>query len=515
MLGDAEDGYDTTEWLANQDWSNGNIGTYGCSYRGAVQLYQAGLRNPHLKAMIPQAAPGGGLGFAGGEARFLGIRSGGAFELANTFSFFWNSGSKIHYKAPSGTPAEIRKYFDPTPTLPEINLREVLWSLPLKELPDRFGAPPTDWNDVLTRDPDDPWWKSGGYLDDEARPDVPTLSINSWYDPNIAHTLYRFNLFRNNSVSERARNNQFVIISPTQHCQSEQATAHTVVGERDMGDARLGHTDIYLEWFDYWLKGIGSDILKMPRVQYFLMGKNEWRAADSWPIPGTRFTIFFLDSRGAANSRFGAGTLTVAPPGPESTADRYTYDPAAPVPSLVGPSGAYGGGPMAGPVDNRDVEMRHDVLVYSTAPLDSDVEITGPVRIELYVSSSAPDTDFTAKLLDVYPDGRAFNLTEGILRARYRNGHDTQVWMEPNEIYKVSFDLRPTSNTFFRGHSIRLEVSSSNFPQYDRNLNTGGNNYDETSWLIANNSVYHSSDYPSFLLLPVIPASTRDRGEGD
>ncbi len=505
MFGDAEDGYDTTDWLAGQDWSNGNVGTYGCSYRGAVQLLGAGLRNPHLKAMIPQAAPGGGLGLAGGEPRYLGIRSGGAFLLANTFSFFWNSGSKIHYKAPPGTPAEIRPYFDPAPKLPEIDLREVLWSLPLRELPERFGAPPTDWNDVLTRGPGDAWWTSRGYLDDNARPDVPALSINSWYDPNIAHTLYRFNLFRNYSISEQARENQFVIISPTLHCQSEEATAKTIVGERDLGDARLGHWEIYLKWFDHWLKGVETDVPYMPRVQYFLMGKNEWRSADRWPLAGTRFTRFFLGSRGTANGRLGSGTLTLDLPGRDLIADRYTYDPASPVPSRVGPSGAYGGGSMAGPVDNQEVEMRHDVLVYTSPPLDHDIEITGPVRVELYVSSSARDTDFTAKLLDVYRDGRAFNLTEGILRARFRDGHDTPVWMEPDRIYKLSFDLRPTSNVFLRGHRIRLEVSSSSFPQYDRNLNTGGDNHDETRWVTADNAVYHSSDYPSALILPLIP----------
>lgn len=515
MQGDAEDGYDTVDWLAARQWSNGNVGTYGCSYRGAVQLYQTNLRNPHLKTMIPQAAPGGGLGFAGGKVRYLGVRSGGAFMLANTFSFFWHSGSKIHYKAPPGTPKKIREYFDAAPKLPKIDLREVLWSLPLSRLPDRFGAPPTDWNDVLVREHDDPWWNSVRYLDDDVLPDVPTLSINSWYDPNIEHTLYRFNLFRKNAVSEEAKNNQFLIISPTQHCQSEKATEQTLVGERDMGDARLDYSKIYLKWFDYWLKGISSDVLQMPRVQYFLMGKNEWRDADDWPLSNTRFKKFFLNSEGTANSRFGSGTLSTTPPGPKLVVDRYTYDPATPVPSLVGPSGSHGGGSMAGPVDNRVVEMRHDVLVYTSEPLKSAIEITGPVRIELFVSSSAPDTDFTAKLLDVYPDGRAFNLTEGILRARYRDGHSKVVWMEADKIHSLSFDLRPTSNMFLRGHKIRLEVSSSNFPQYDRNLNSGGNNYDEVAWKTADNAVYHSSDYPSGVVLPVIPEPNNKIGEVD
>lgn len=511
MFNDAEDGYDTIDWLAGQRWSSGRVGTFGCSYRGAVQLYQAGLRNPHLKAMIPEAAPGGGLGFAGGEPRHLGIRVGGAFVLASTFSFFWHSGSKIHYKAPVGTSAEIKEYFDPTPQLPPIDLTEALWSLPLIDLPTRFGAPPTDWNDILTRTHDDPWWSAGSYLDDSSKPDVPTLSINSWYDTNIAHTLYRFNLFRRNSASQHARDNQYLIVSPTRHCNSDQATEHTIVGERDLGDARLGLRDIQIRWFDHWLKGIDSEVLHMPRVQYFVMGENKWHSADEWPLPGTQVTDYYLHSDGRANSRFGTGVLSTEPPPESAEPDRFTYDPATPVPSKVGPLGELGGGPIAGPVDNRDVEMRHDVLVYTSKPLEENLEVTGSVEIVLYVSSSRRDTDFTAKLLDVYPDGRAYNLTEGILRARYREGYDHRVWMQPDEVYRIEFQLRPTSNRFSAGHRIRLEISSSNFPQYDRNLNTGGNNFDETTWVVAENTVHHSRKFQSHVKLPVIPAGLPEK----
>lgn len=508
MFDDAEDGYDTIDWLAAQDWSNGKVGTYGCSYRGAVQIYQARLRNPHLAAMIPQAAPGGGLGFAGGEPRYLGIRTGGAFELASTFSFMWRSGSKIHLKLPADialeTRAQVSAYFDPAPHLPSIDERELLGTLPVRDILKRAGGPPTDWEDVLTRDFHDPWWNQGGYVGDKDRPDVPTLSVNSWYDPNIAHTLYRFNLFRRNSLSETARDNQFVIISPMTHCQSELATANTTVGERDLGDARLGHEEIYLRWFDHWLKGEANGITGMPKVQYYLMGKNEWRSASAWPPAGMRTLKYYLSSHGRANSRFGDGALSSEPPGQSLATDRFVYDPATPVPSTIGPKGSPSGGPMSGPVDHRELEMRQDVLVYTSRPLTEDVEMTGPIEVVLYVSSSARDTDFSARLLDVDPNGPAFNLSEGILRARYREGYDRKLWMEPGKVYELQITLPPTSNYFTRGHQIRLEVSSSSFPRFDRNLNTGGNNYDETRWEIAANEIHHSPRFPSHVLLPIV-----------
>lgn len=508
MHRDAQDGYDTVDWLAGQSWSNGKVGTYGCSYRGAVQLHQATLRNPHLTTMIPQAAPGGGLGFAGGQPRYLGIHTGGAFVLASTMQFMLFAGEKIHFHPPRDIPRDqlsrLEKYFNPRPARPEVDLRQLLWSLPLLDMPSRAGFfPYNDWNDMVVADYGSRWWDKG-FLTDRSVIDIPTLSINSWYDPNVAHTLYRFNLFKSNAANDRAKQNQFVIISPTQHCNSEEATEATVVGERNLGDARKDYYAIYRRWFEYWLLGKKNGITGMPKVQYYLMGKNQWRSSDRWPLPNTAYTKFYLTGRGRANSRFGDGALSLSAPADTQEKDVFVYDPGAPVPSKVGINGSYSGGPMAGPVDQRELEMRHDILVYTSDPMPEDTEVTGPVSVTLYVSSSAPDTDFTAKLLDVYPDGRAFNLTEGILRARYREGYDQPVWMEKGGVYKLSFQLRPTSNLFLRGHKIRLEISSSNFPRYDRNLNTGGRNYDESEWVVSTNTVHHSETYPSYVLLPLI-----------
>ena len=509
-LTDATDGYDTVEWLTKRPWSNGRVGTYGCSYLGANQLLQSKLLHPGLAAMIPQAS-GDAIGSVGGRYRWLDIYNGGAIEVSMLFGWFRRSGSKVYY----GPPPQLDRSewfvsgyseaFDPAPTIPEINYREIWQTLPIIDMVRVSETTPSDWEDHLSHGLTDPWWGRFGYFTDDDRFDVPALFINSWYDYGAADMLHQFNLLRRNSLSERSRDNQFIVISPTTHCASESAGKKTIVGERDLGDARKEFWRIYVDWFDHWLRGTDNGITEMPHVQYYLMGKNEWRNAQEWPLPETRFTDYYLHSDGQANSRFGTGRLSAEPPEHESL-DNYVYDPATPVPSLGGPVCCTGTpDAAAGAFDQREVEMRHDVLVYSTPPLEEGVEVTGPIEAVLYVSSSAKDTDFTAKLVDVYPDGTAYNVQEGILRARYREGLDRKVWMQPGEVYELRLDVHATSNYFGPGHRIRLQVSSSNFPRFDRNLNTGGNNYDETEWQIAQNTVHHSERYPSRIVLPVIP----------
>lgn len=506
--GDAEDGYDTVDWLARQPWSNGKVGTYGCSYLGDVQIFQARLRNPHLAAMIPQAS-GSSMGKAGGRYRYFGGWNGGALELAAGVGWFYKNGGKLYYRPPPGTPdsllRQLADYFEPAPRLPDVRFSELWWILPVAKIMERAGAPPTDWERFVSSALTDPWWDRFGYLSDADSIDVPALFVNSWYDFGIAETLYQFNLFQRNAKRARARESQFLIVSPTTHCASERATERTVVGEREVGDARFPYWRTYLDWFDHWLKGEGKGVERWPKVRYFVMGTNEWRSADAWPVPGTRFTRFYLHSDGRANSRLGHGTLSTSTPANEPP-DVYVYDPASPVPTTGGPLCCTGTPDApAGAFDQRQVEMRQDVLVYTSEPLREGMEVTGPIEVLLYVSSSARDTDFTAKLVDVYPDGRAFNVQEGILRARYREGFDRTVWMEPGQVYEVRIDLQATANWFGIGHRVRLEVSSSNFPRFDRNLNTGGNNYGETEWVVARNTVYHSRRYPSHVILPIVP----------
>ena len=491
FAGDVTDGYDTTDWLSKQSWSNSKIGTYGCSYVGDVQILQAQLRHPNLTAMIPQAA-GSSIGAAGDRYYYFGARKAGNLDFASGLGWFSNEGNKDRSK--------------PAPKIPDSELRKVWGTLPLLGMTARAGAAPSDWDDIVSRELNDPWWDQFGYLKGKERFNVPALHIGSWYDFGVAEVLLEFNMLRTNAESALARDNQFIVISPTNHCQSETGTTeHTVVGGRDLGDARFGFYALYLEWFDHWLKGADNGVTKRPKVMLYVMGKNAWRGENEWPIARTKYTRYYLHSDGHANSRAGTGTLSTAPPKQE-TPDRYTYDPGNPVPSRGGPICCTGDPHADGSYDQSEVESRPDVLVYTTPALEQGVEVTGPLKVVLHAASSAKDTDFTAKLVDVYPDGKAYNVQEGILRARFREGFTKKVWMKPGEVYEIPIDLEATSNYFGPGHRIRIEVSSSNFPRFDRNLNTGGKNYDETKWVTAENQIHHSAAHASYILLPVIPA---------
>jgi putative CocE/NonD family hydrolase len=272
-----------------------------------------------------------------------------------------------------------------------------------------------------------------------------------------------------------------------------------------MGDARLDYDALTYGWFDIFLKGEKSALLDtLPKVRYFTMGMNRWQTSDSWPPRGAETLSYFLASNGAANSAAGDGRLTTRPPA-TSKPDTFTYDPMNPVLSYGGNVCCTGNAVQAGAFDQRRMEARDDILVYTSEPFREGTEVTGPITPTLYVSSDAKDTDFTVKVLDVYPDGRAFNLDESIQRMRYRNGYDKPLaWMEPGRVYKVALQPLTTSNFFEAGHRLRIEVSSSNFPRFDRNLNTGGNNYDESTGVVAHNVVHHSRQYPSQVTLTVV-----------
>jgi uncharacterized protein len=498
------DGYDTIEWLSKQPWSNGKVGTYGCSDSGDAQVWLAQSRPSALAAMIPQAS-GSSVGPAGGRYRYFGAFNGGALQLAAAEEWMINSGSKVFWGPPAWLPPDkYREIADQFTTRPKAvidagALEPLMWTLPVVDMMKRVGMTYTDWEDILRHDLVDPWWAQFPYYKGSEKIDVPALFVNSWGDFGVNETLFEFNYFQTHSTSEKSRRNQFVVISPTTHCVSELAKSPTIVGARDLGDARKDFWTIYLKWYAYWLKGERNGITDMPHVQYYLMGRNEWRSADAWPIPGTEFRRYYLHSQGTANGRYGDGSLSTSAPQNDEPSDTYVYDPASPVPTGTGP------GLPEGFFDQRNVEMRHDVLVYTSDPLKEGIEVTGPIVAKIYASSSAKDTDFTAKLVDVYPDGRAFNLQDGILRARYREGFNKKVWMTPDRVYEIDVSLDATSNYFAAGHRIRLEVSSSNFPRFDRNLNTGGNNFDETDWQVAHNGVLHSKDAASYLLLPIVP----------
>ena len=502
---DREDGYDMVSWLAEQPWSNGRIGTYGCSYLGENQMQLAATRNPHHAAALPQAA--------GGSYRYFGVIFGGVTELAASLGWFRGAGSKVFYRIPPGTPREamlqVEEMINPGPNPGELDFQAAWRTLPYIDMLKASGAPPTDFEAFVSHEPGDPWWDRIGYVQPDDRFDVPALHVNSWYDLGVGETLKLFNLLSDNAESDRARDNQFAIISPTDHCTSEIATSRTVVGERDLGDARLDYWTIYLDWFDHWLRDDADADFDMPRLQYYLMGANEWRTAGSWPVEGTEFRPMYLHSGGSANTRAGDGRLSWEAPDEEQPADTFTYDPDDPVPTIGGPVCCTGTADApAGGFDQSAVEDRHDVLVYTSEPLDEGLEVTGPIELVLYVSSDARDTDIVGKLVDVHPDGRAINVQEGILRARYREGYGRKVWMEPGEVYELRIDLQATANYFGAGHRIRLEITSSSFPRWERNLNTGGRNHDETEWELARNSVHHAPMSASRLIVPIVTRET-------
>jgi putative CocE/NonD family hydrolase len=333
---------------------------------------------------------------------------------------------------------------------------------------------------------------------------VPGFWFVSWYDVATSPNLALFNHLRNNIEDPEVANNQYLVIAPTLHCRFTRATENTIVGQRNMGDARLKYDDLVYGWFDYWLKGEPNGILEnTPRVQYYTMGSNQWQSSDTWPPSVAQMTTLYMDSKNGANSLFGDGKLSLNTP-EQTGKDSFVYDPYNPVPSHGGGVCCMGNALEGGSFDQQQVETRNDVLVYTSEPLDKGIEITGFIEATLYVSSDVKDTDFTIKLLDVYPDGRAYNLDETIQRARYREGYDKEVFMEEGEVYKVEFSKMSTSNYFEEGHRVRIEISSSNFPRFARNLNTGGDNYDESVAMTANNTIHHGPDYPSQIRLPVI-----------
>jgi putative CocE/NonD family hydrolase len=326
---------------------------------------------------------------------------------------------------------------------------------------------------------------------------VPALHITGWYDTLVNGTLENFTGLRAGAATERARKGQRLIVGPWTHARPSRGS--TKVGDVDFGpEAGLDSQDLMARWFDHWLKDGDPAIVNGPPVRIFVMGENTWRDEQEWPLARARATKYFLQSGGQANTSDGDGRLSNDAPG-DQPADAFVYDPWDPV-----PTGALGGYSRI-PSDQRAIEQRSDVLVYTTEPLATDVEITGPISLTLWVASSARDTDFTGKLVDVWPDGTARALTDGILRARYRNGKARPELLTPDEPVEITIDLGATSNLFRAGHRIRLEVSSSNFPRFDRNPNTGGVIGKDGELRRARQRVFHDARRPSYLTLPIVP----------
>ena len=502
------DGYDAFSWMKDQEWSNGKIGTLGCSSTAEWQMAVAALDHPSHAAMVPMGY-GAGIGKVGEYYEQGNWFRGGAFQMLFASWLYGVEHDKFKPRIPAGASQEdlirISRFYDLAPENPKIeDMREALSHLPLQDLLVNQGGKKEIFDDMIKRKPNDPAWFEGGLYHDDKEIGVPSMWFVSWYDVSVSPNLELFNHVRNNTKDQSIADNQYLVIAPTLHCRYQRATENTVVGERNVGDARLDYDKLIYGWFDYWLKGEDNGILEdLPRVQYYVMGENKWKSADQWPPKEVEMTSLYLDSKGNANSLFGDGKLSLQKP-TEANVDNYTYDPMNPVYSNGGNVCCIGNAIKGGALDQSNLETRNDILVYTSEPLEEGIEVSGFIEMSLFVSSDVKDTDFTVKLIDVYPDGTAYNLDETIQRARYREGYDKEVMMEKGEVYEISLTPMSTSNYFKKGHRIRIEVSSSNFPRFARNLNTGGNNYDETEGIVAHNTIHHSSAFPSEIRLPIV-----------
>ncbi|MBK9124868.1 MAG: CocE/NonD family hydrolase [Chloroflexi bacterium] len=481
------DGFDAFEWVSQQAWSNGSIGTFGGSYLGGTQWLPAPQQPPGLRAIAPSITPS--------DPRNSMVFQGGAKVLHD-----------LRWVVANIVPAEIQRQITrgdlPTDFEYELEVDAAFGQLPLASDPliARFASFYKQW---LAHGTSGSYWDAISPTIHYEQIYVPALNIGGWFDAFQQDTLDLYTGMKARGGTPLARENQRVIIGPWSHMNFSGSFREREFGAAASSDA-IDLTGIQLRWFDRWLKGVDNGVDREPPVMIFVMGVDEWRSEIDWPLPDTQYRDYFLHSGGQANTLNGDGTLSTEMPAKES-ADVYLFNPLRPVPT-VGGQVILPGGNAAGPRDQRTVELRDDVLVYSTPVLDAPVEVTGRIELRLFVSSSAPDTDFTGKLVDVFPDGRAMILTEGILRARYRNSLVHPELLEPDTIYELRLDLWSTANVFLPGHRIRLEVSSGNFPRFDRNSNTGGDITSETAdkYRPAINRVYHDADHPSRLILPII-----------
>ncbi len=515
ILGSPADGYDTLEWISAQPWSNGKVGTTGCSSTAEYQMGVAALGHPSFAAMNVQSF-GAGVGRIRPYFEQGNWYRGGAVQML-FITWLYGEQNQVRPMFPPGTSqadlVRASKSFDLGQQQPRVDWSTALRHLPTQDILKAVDAPAGIFADampvptggrMMQRTPNDPAWYTGGLFHDDMFLNVPGLYFMSWYDVSVGPNLALYNYVRRTARPDVARQ-QWAVIAPVTHCGYTRATEHTMAGERDMGDARWHYQDVVYGFFDRFLKGEASAALDtLPRVTYFTMGSNRWQTSDTWPPAGATPVTYYLSSRGKANTMDGDGALTSAPPAADAP-DAFTYDPMQPVPSYGGNVCCTGTAITPGSFDQRRMEVRQDILVYTSEPFTTRTEFSGPIVPTLYVSSDAKDTDFTVKVIDVSPDGRAFNLDESIQRMRWRDGYEgPPVWMETGRVYRVTLQPLTTSNDFEAGHRLRIEVSSSNFPRFDRNLNTGGNNYDEDTGVVAHSVVHHSKQFPSHVTMTVV-----------
>jgi putative CocE/NonD family hydrolase len=484
---ESDDGYDTIEWAAALPYSDGRIGMYGGSYVGATQMLAAMAHPPHLAGICPVVTASN---YHDGWTY-----QGGAFE--QWFDESWTSGLAQDTLNRSVSQQTNALHGISTLPLSEYPLFPLPKSSSENELLRSLAPYFLDW---LAHPSYDDYWKRIAIEEHYGDIRVPSLTVAAWYDIFLGGSLRNYIGLREHAADDSARQSQRLLVTIGGHAGSSQK-----IGDVDFGPAAPFDEDaVTLDWYDHLFKNAANKFAGPKRVQIFVMGSNQWRDEDDWPLARARDTKYFLHSAGKANTVTGDGLLSTAAPQSEN-ADKYTYDPANPAPTVGGPLCCDSNHLQPGPRDQKEVEARQDVLVYSTPALTDDLEVTGPVRLELFAKSSTTDTDFTAKLVDVGPDGFAQNMTEGIVRGRYRISQQTPEPMKPGETYKFTIDLWSTSNVFRRGHRLRLEISSSNFPRFDRNTNTGDDQAHATRLVSAVNTILHDKEHPSALILPIVP----------
>lgn len=500
------DGFDALTWLSEQSWSNGKVGLFGCSSSAEWQMAIAAEGHPALKAIVPMSY-GAGVGRIGNWYEQGNLYRGGAVQLFYSRWLYYNENDVARPMLPTNLSQKdlvrISRSFDLAPSRPDVDWKKQFSHLPVMDIIRNVDGPKGVYDEITKRRPNDPAWYKGGLYHDSMSFNTPSIWFATWYDISVGPNIAVFNHVRK-IAKQNIADKQFLVIAPTLHCRYQLATKNTIVGERNIGDARLDYDGLIYGWFDYWLKGEENDILEnTPRVKYYTMGSNKWHTSETWPPEEAKIVNYYLQSNGKANSVFGNGILSTTKPD-EDNKDIFIYDPGYPVPTHGGNFCCMGESVEGGAFNQRELETRNDILVYSTEELKEGIEVSGTIEPILYISSDVKDTDITVKLIDVYPDGTAYNLDETIQRVRYRKGYDKEVFMEAGKVYKVAISPLSTSNYFAKGHQIRIEISSSNFPRFDRNLNTGGNNYDESEYIVARNSIHHSKIYPSQIKLPIV-----------
>ena len=483
--GKNRDGYDTVEWAAGLPWCDGKVGMIGGSYSGATQYRLAPTRPPHLTCMFARESSC--------DYHQEWVYRGGASELG--FNLWWALRHTTDNPERLATTPEKRRTMKALVQAVE-ELEAWYEYLPLTPMPVLEGL--QEWYDDWMAHPDDgPFWWRWNVSHQHHRVDVPIYHLGAWFDIFLRGTLENYTGIRDGAESERARAAQKMTIGPWTH--GPDFADERVVGEVDFGpEAPLGFLEARMPWFDCWLKGVETGVMDSAPVRLFVMGRNRWRDVDSWPVPGTRYVKWHMRGGTSGSARsLNDGRLTETAPEMDESPDSYVYDPRDPVRGKGGNTLGLAGGPY----DQRAVEER--CLTYTSEPMERDMEVTGPVRCVVHGLSSAKDTDWVVRLCDVSPDGFSRPVCDGVLRARYRNSLQRPELLD-GTVARCEVDLWATSNLFARGHRIRVTVTSSCFPRWDRNMNTGGDNARESEGVAAVNTVFHDALRPSHVVLPVV-----------